>query len=72
MARKPEGVPMTTRVCLYARFSTDKQNDKSNVDQQRENREHAERMGWTVVRAEEDAEKTGATRFQRPGLRRAC
>ena len=59
-----------TRVCIYARFSTDKQNEKSNSDQQRENRAYAARQGWTVTHEEADAAQSGATRFQRLGLRR--
>lgn len=37
-----------TRVALYARYSNDKQNDKSNEDQIRVCRELAQRNGWTV------------------------
>lgn len=62
---------MTVRVCLYARFSTDLQNDKSNEDQLRELGEHVARQdGWTIVLDDQDAAKSGATIFQRPGLRR--
>lgn len=36
------------RVAIYARYSNDKQNDKSNDDQIRVCRELAQRNGWTV------------------------
>lgn len=62
---------MTNRVCTYGRFSTDLQNDKSSEDQLRELREHVGRQdGWKIVMVDEDKGKSGATIFQRPGLRR--
>jgi site-specific DNA recombinase len=67
------------RVCLYARYSTDLQNDKSNEDQLRDLREFLTNVArvlgvdathLNVVLAEKDAAKSGATIFQRAGLRR--
>ena len=68
-----------TRVCLYARYSTDLQNDKSNEDQHRDLREFlpdvsrllgVEPSHFIVVLHDQDAAKSGATIFQRAGLRR--
>ena len=79
MALPPKGTGMTLRVCLYARYSTDLQNDKSNDDQIRELRDFfpnlARSLGvdpadLSVVLVEQDAAKSGATIFQRAGLRR--
>jgi len=57
-----------TRVALYARFSSDKQNDASIEDQQRSCRRHAERQpGWHIVETYSDAALSGATE-DRPGL----
>lgn len=70
---------MMLRVCIYARYSTDLQNDKSNDNQIRELREDfpnlARQLGvqpsdLIEVAAEQDAAKSGATIFQRAGLRR--
>ena len=71
MAHERAGAHMRPlRVCIYARFSTDLQNDKSNAAQRRELREYAAQQleGWTVTHEEEDAAKSGASRHQRPGL----
>jgi site-specific DNA recombinase len=63
------------RVCLYARYSTDLQNDKSNEDQLRELMEFLPRLAQmlgvelVVVLTKDDAAKSGATIFQRAGLR---
>src|SRR4051812_48694724 len=78
MAGQSTGGPMI-RVLLYARYSTDLQNDKSNEDQLRDMREFlpniarllgADPSQLIVVLVEQDAAKSGATIFQRPGLRR--
>lgn len=70
---------MMLRVCLYARFSTNLQNDKSNDNQIQELREWlpdlARQLGveptdLIVVLVEQDAAKSGATIFQRAGLHR--
>src|SRR5262245_36969637 len=78
MAGRPVGAPMI-RVCLYARYSTDLQNDKSDEDQLRELREFLPNVArplnvdpehLAVVLVDRDKAKSGATIFQRLGLRR--
>jgi DNA invertase Pin-like site-specific DNA recombinase len=49
------------RVCIYARFSTDKQRDTSIEDQARGCRTRAEREGWTIVAEHSDAQTSGST-----------
>lgn len=39
-----------TRVVTYARFSSDMQNEKSIIDQQRNCHEYAEKKGWSIVK----------------------
>lgn len=56
-----------TRVAIYARFSTDKQNERSAEDQAALCRAHAAKQGWAVVEAFADLAMSGATR-NRPGL----
>jgi DNA invertase Pin-like site-specific DNA recombinase len=58
-----------TRVALYARYSSDQQSVASIEDQFRVCRERAEREGWQVVGAYEDAAITGSTLILRPGVR---
>jgi DNA invertase Pin-like site-specific DNA recombinase len=58
-----------TRVALYARYSSDQQSVASIEDQFRVCRERAEREGWHVVGAYEDAAITGSTLILRPGVR---
>jgi site-specific DNA recombinase len=60
------------RICLYARYSTDLQNDKSIAAQFRELREWVARTfpGAVIVFEIEDAAKSGVSRHQRPGLAR--
>jgi DNA invertase Pin-like site-specific DNA recombinase len=58
-----------TRVALYARYSSDQQSVASIEDQFRVCRERAEREGWHVVGAYEDAAITGSTLTLRPGIR---
>src|SRR5690242_7462652 len=67
------------RVCFYARYSTDLQNDKSDDDQLRDLGEHLPNVARTlgvepsqlaVVLRDSDKAKSGATIFQRAGLRR--
>ena len=55
------------RVAIYARFSSDRQSDRSIEDQVRLCREKAEREGWKVVDVFPDFALSGATR-DRPGL----
>lgn len=60
----------TERWLAYGRFSTDLQNDKSNVDQLRECRAFVERSapGPTHLREFEDAGLSGTSMIRRPGL----
>jgi site-specific DNA recombinase len=58
---------MAIRVGLYARYSTDMQNDASIEDQLRVCREYASRQGWIVVDSYSDRAKSGAS-LVRPGL----
>jgi site-specific DNA recombinase len=60
---------VTPRAILYARFSSDLQNDASAEDQLRLCRLRAEREGWSVVGAFADKAISGAVR-DRPGLTR--
>jgi len=55
------------RVALYARYSSDMQRDASIEDQLRLCREHAARMGWTVVETYTDRAVSGAS-LLRPGI----
>ncbi|UTY51549.1 recombinase family protein [Sinorhizobium fredii] len=56
------------RAVIYARYSTDLQNDQSVEDQIRLCRAHAERLGLLVVGEFYDRAKSGASMFGRPGL----
>lgn len=56
------------RAAIYARYSTDLQNDQSVEDQFRLCRAHAERLGFNVVEEFSDRAKSGASMFGRPGL----
>lgn len=59
------------RTVIYARFSSDQQNPRSCPDQLAALRLRAEREGWTIVAAFEDAAISGAAgvgEAQRPGL----
>jgi site-specific DNA recombinase len=49
------GLDASTRVALYARYSSDRQSKHSIDDQLRICRAHAERQGWTVVASFQDA-----------------
>jgi DNA invertase Pin-like site-specific DNA recombinase len=59
-----------TRAAIYARMSTDKQNERSPADQVRECRRYAERQGYDVVPELifEEAGVSGASRHNRPRL----
>jgi site-specific DNA recombinase len=57
-----------TRAALYARFSTDQQNERSTEDQIQLCRAHALREGLEVVATFEDKAKSGASIFGRDGL----
>lgn len=56
------------RAAVYARYSTDLQNDKSVEDQIRLCESHAERIGAKIVKIYHDRAKSGASMFGRPGL----
>ncbi|QDZ08376.1 recombinase family protein [Sphingomonas panacisoli] len=56
-----------TRVAIYARFSTDKQSEKSAEDQARLCKSRADREGWDVIGVYPDLALSGTTR-DRPGL----
>lgn len=58
---------MTTRVALYARYSSENQREASIEDQLRICRARAEREGWTVVDEFSDAAISG-TKDKRPGF----
>jgi DNA invertase Pin-like site-specific DNA recombinase len=55
------------RCAIYARFSTDRQNEKSAEDQVRECRRRAEQEGWNVVEVYSDLAISGASN-RRPGM----
>ena len=55
------------RVAIYARFSSEKQNERSADDQIRACRDRAEREGWRVVETFDDRAISGAS-IDRPGL----
>ncbi len=58
---------MSSRVALYARYSSDLQRKESVEDQLRVCRERAERDGWTVVESYSDRAISGAS-LLRPGI----
>jgi site-specific DNA recombinase len=57
----------TNRVVLYARYSTDMQQERSVEDQFTLCREYAARQGWVVVGTYMDKERTSKTLHDRPG-----
>lgn len=59
---------MTLRAAIYARFSTDLQNEASTADQLRICRAKAEQLGATIVAEFEDGGISGATMAARPGV----
>jgi site-specific DNA recombinase len=59
-----------TRAVIYARFSTELQNEKSTDDQIALCRTHAARQGLNVVGIYEDKARSGASVFGREGLMR--
>ncbi|EUB97227.1 Resolvase domain-containing protein [Rhizobium sp. CF080] len=56
------------RAIIYARYSTDLQNDRSVEDQIRLCQAYAERSGFELVGEYSDRAKSGASMFGRPGL----
>src|SRR5690606_10700235 len=59
---------MTKRAAIYARFSTDLQNERSIEDQVTLCRKHAGEHNLTVVATYEDRARSGASVFGREGL----
>lgn len=59
---------MTTRVALYARYSSERQNERSIADQLAVLSRHCEARGWSVVGVFSDAAISGAALANRPGL----
>ena len=59
---------MTKRAAIYARFSTDLQNERSIEDQVTLCRKHAAEQNLTVVANYEDRARSGASVFGREGL----
>lgn len=62
---------MTARVAIYARYSSDRQNERSIEDQVGVCERHAAAKGWTVVDVFSDAAISGSTMVRRPGLQAA-
>jgi DNA invertase Pin-like site-specific DNA recombinase len=58
------------RAVIYARFSTDLQNERSIADQVRLCRDYAERQGHVVIGTYEDAAASGASILGRPAIQR--
>ena len=56
------------RAAIYARFSSDRQNDRSVDDQIASCRELCAREGFTVVLTYRDREISGASTVNRPGF----
>ncbi|MDF3809961.1 MULTISPECIES: recombinase family protein [Rhodopseudomonas] len=59
-----------THAALYARYSSDNQNEASIEDQFRLCREHAAHEKWQIVGSYEDAAISGASTILRPGIQR--
>ena len=65
----PINASKTKTAALYARYSTDKQNERSIDDQFAScKRLYADRNGFKIVQTFSDAAKTSATMFNRDGL----
>lgn len=59
------------RILTYSRYSTDLQTEASIADQQRAQREYAQRHGWRITADFTDEGISGAAMGNRPGLLRA-
>lgn len=57
-----------TRCAIYARYSSDRQNERSIEDQIGRCRTFADLQGWTIVQVYEDAAISGFTMANRPGF----
>jgi DNA invertase Pin-like site-specific DNA recombinase len=56
------------RVAIYARYSSERQNERSIADQLSVCVRHAAAKGWSVVETYSDAANSGAAMANRPGL----
>src|ERR1700681_1716089 len=65
------GYRMTMRCATSARYSTDKQNSLSTIDQLAKSQEYARQKGWKILQEHiyDDPETSGAT-LDRDGLRK--
>jgi site-specific DNA recombinase len=59
---------MSQRVAVYARFSTNRQNESSLEEQVRACTDYATRQQWAVVKAYDDKGISGAALGNRPGI----
>ena len=59
---------MSQRVAIYARFSTDRQNESSIEEQVRACTDYATRQQWAVVKTFDDKGISGAALGNRPGV----
>src|ERR1700722_10251841 len=65
-----QGLRQMTRAVIYARFSTDLQNEKSTDDQIALCRAHATRRGLQIIQTFEDKARSGGSVLGRDGLMR--
>ena len=56
------------RVAIYARYSSERQNERSIADQVAVCTRHAQAKGWTIAATFQDAAISGAAMANRPGL----
>lgn len=59
---------MTIRAAIYARYSSERQNERSIADQLAVCVRHAAAKGWSIVETYSDAAISGAAMANRPGL----
>lgn len=64
----PGGTREGMRVAIYARFSSELQDERSITDQISAAHEHANRHGWSVTAVHSDAAISGSSLKNRPGL----
>jgi site-specific DNA recombinase len=60
-----------TRCAIYARFSSERQNERSIADQEKLCRDYARSQGWTVEACYHDAAISGQSMGNRPGIHEA-
>ena len=68
MVTKHGKIPQMTRVAIYARYSSDRQNENSVADQIALCVRHAVGKGWDVTATYQDAAISGSAMANRPGL----